>query len=88
MDSNQSIKRRSRPYKVSSDEWVLPVPPNTLRYSLSPSPKVLSLNDLDHNEWVSGCQDVIDILSTIYAMGKILQVGFMGYGSDVGILCL
>ncbi|KAJ5239664.1 hypothetical protein N7468_004283 [Penicillium chermesinum] len=43
----------------------------------------MSLNGLNHDEWVNGFQDVFKIFFTIYALAKIMQVCFLGYGSDL-----
>ncbi|KAJ6011509.1 hypothetical protein N7451_002921 [Penicillium sp. IBT 35674x] len=83
-----SLKRHSRPYRVSSGEWVTAVTSN----SPSPSPtygasrvtsQVLSLDDLTDDEIATHFVVVLKIFSQIYAIAKLAQIAFMGYGIEL-----
>lgn len=82
------MERHSRPYRVSSGEWVTAVTSS----SLSPSQtygasrvtsQVLSLDDLTELEIPSHFVVVLKIFSQIYAIAKLAQIAFMGFGIEV-----
>ncbi|KAJ5624490.1 hypothetical protein N7510_000799 [Penicillium lagena] len=71
-------QRPSRPYRVSSDEWVIPSTPST-------SPRVLSLDDLSDVQLSIHFGNVLNILIKLYAMAKLLQVVFLSYGVELDV---
>lgn len=71
-------QRPSRPYRVSSDEWVIPSTPST-------SPRVLSLDDLSDVQLSIHFGNVLNIMIKLYAMAKLLQVVFLSYGVEVSM---
>lgn len=73
-------KRHSRPFTISSDDWVL------LSYrssSSSPHSQVLSLSDLSESQLAAHFNDVLRILAKVFAMAKLVQVLFLAYGVEV-----
>ncbi|KAJ5644572.1 hypothetical protein N7507_010583 [Penicillium longicatenatum] len=85
---DSSFKPHSRPYRVSSGEWVTAVTSS----SPSPSPtygasrvtsQVLSLDDLTNIEIATHFAVVLKIFSQIYAIAKLAQIAFMGYGIEL-----
>lgn len=71
-------RRHSRPYTVSSDEWV-----SSSSSSSSAPSQVLSLQDLTQVQLASHFGSVLKIFNKIYAIAKILHVVFLGYGLEV-----
>lgn len=71
-------KRHSRPYTVSSDEWVIPSPSSS-----SSASQVLSLDDLNTMQLSLHFGAVLKIFDKIYAVAKILHVTFLAYGVEV-----
>ncbi|KAJ5648588.1 hypothetical protein N7490_004960 [Penicillium lividum] len=82
------LKRHSAPYRVSSEEWVLATTPS------SPSPstsygasrvtsQVLSLDDLTEAQITMHFKAVLKIFAQVYAIAKIVQIAFLGYGIEV-----
>lgn len=70
--------RHSRPYTVSSDEWV--VPSNRSSSSVS---QVLSLDDLDAAQQSTHMGNVLKVFTRVYAIAKIVYVVFLAYGKEV-----
>ncbi|KAJ5115247.1 hypothetical protein NUU61_001006 [Penicillium alfredii] len=69
-------RRHSRPYTVSSEEWVLLSSPS------SPS-QVLSLDDLSGVQLSIHFGGVLNIFTKLYAMGKMMHVVFLSYGVEL-----
>lgn len=72
--------RHSRPYAVSSGEWVL-VP--TLDYSPTAVGKALSLDDLNEVQLAYSFEGVLKVFIKVYAMAKVMQAIFLAFGVEV-----
>ncbi|KAJ5683525.1 hypothetical protein N7462_006690 [Penicillium macrosclerotiorum] len=74
-------RRHSRPYTVSSGEWVLV--PSSETPSLSSASRVLSLDDLTDVQRAYHFSAVLKIFAKVYAVAKILHVAFLAYGVEL-----
>lgn len=75
-------RRHSRPYKVSSNEWVSV---SETSVSSGRASKVLSMEDLSDLQVSAHTKGVLRVFSKIYALAKILHVAFLAYGVEVCI---
>ncbi|KAJ5584635.1 uncharacterized protein N7459_004435 [Penicillium hispanicum] len=77
------IKRHSRPYTISSDDWVILTPVSSSHSPHSPHSQVLSLDDLSESQLATHFSAVLKIFAKVYAMAKLLQVLFLAYGVEL-----
>jgi hypothetical protein len=73
-------RRHSRPYAVSSGEWVL-VP--TSDYSPTSVGRALSLDDLNEVQLAYSFEGVLKVFIKVYAMAKVMQAIFLAFGVEV-----
>ncbi|KAJ5167750.1 uncharacterized protein N7482_003344 [Penicillium canariense] len=73
-------RRHSRPYAVSSGEWVL-VP--TTESSLGRIGQVLSLDDLTEMQFSYHFDTALKVFIKVYAMAKVMEVAFLSYGCEL-----
>ncbi|KAJ5280510.1 hypothetical protein N7478_005882 [Penicillium angulare] len=76
-------RRHSSPYTVSSGEWVVALAHNPSSPSPYPSPRALSLDDLDAVEVSMHFGGVLRIFAQVYAFAKILQIIFVGFDVEL-----
>lgn len=74
-------KRLSRPYTVSSEDWVVLTPPSSP--SDSPPSLVFPRDDLTDEERVVHFGAVLKIFTKLFTMAKMLHVTFLAYGVHV-----
>ncbi|KAJ5924370.1 hypothetical protein N7466_008557 [Penicillium verhagenii] len=98
--SVSSAKHQSSPYSLNGGEWVTNLrstsisPPSSYGKPQEPqAPKVmrLALNDMTEEQIASHFPRVLKIFCRIYAVAKLMQVAFLGYGieldsSETGLL--
>jgi hypothetical protein len=73
-------RRHSRPYAVSSGEWVL-IP--TSDSSPGSVGRVLSLDDLNEVQLAYSFDGVLKVFVKVYAMAKVMHVIFLSFGVEV-----
>lgn len=73
-------RRHSRPYAVSSGEWVLVSTSDT---SLGSVGRVLSLDDLNEVQLAYSFEGVLKVFIKVYAMAKVMQVILLNFGAEV-----
>lgn len=73
-------RRHSRPYAVSSGEWVLVPSPDSSPTSVG---RVLSLDDLNEVQLAYSFEGVLKVFIKVYAMAKVMHVIFLAYGVEV-----
>lgn len=73
-------RRHSRPYAVSSGEWVL-IP--TSDSSPGSVGRVLSLDDLNEVQLAYSFDGVLKVFVKVFAMAKVMHVIFLSFGVEV-----
>ncbi|KAJ5989565.1 hypothetical protein N7481_004775 [Penicillium waksmanii] len=74
-------RRHSRPYKVSSDDWV--VSSEALATSGMAS-EVMGMDDLNTLQIEAHMKGALKVFVNIYTLAKISHVAFLAYGAEIG----
>ncbi|KAJ5717916.1 hypothetical protein N7488_003562 [Penicillium malachiteum] len=77
------VPRNARPYTISSDEWVEVNTMNPASPLLSPSLEPKDIRYLGEDDLKFHLEVVVRIFIQVYSIAKILQVAFMGYGTEL-----